>query len=455
MRLVGAPPSSIGNFGGDTDNWMWPRHTGDFSIFRVYAGADNRPAAYSPENRPYRADKFLKISLQGVDEGDFAMVMGFPGSTQRYITSAEIADMLAVSNPQRIFIRGERQRILWDAMMADPAVRIQYASKYRSSSNYWKNSIGMSRGLEKAPRQRAQSCAGGRVPAMGRAEHPARGGFHRRIAESPHGIGGNDCSRCRFTISFRSLLRGIELIRPVSGLLDRTAPKKEADAEKIEAWLGNWYKDYSAATDRKVAKRMLAIARENMKELPSFYTEIIDKDFGGDIDAYVDHIYDRSQFTTPEGFAALLTEYTPEKVEADAAYPFVKSVMEKYSELSALRRPHTEGYNEGMRKYVAGLMRREPAKAWSPDANFTIRLTYGRVLPYNPADGIRYNHYTTLKGVIEKENPQNPQEFTVPEKLKELYAARDFGPYANAAGELPVAFWPTSTLRVATRARRY
>ena len=185
---------------------------------------------------------------------------------------------------------------------------------------------------------------------------------------------------------------------------------------------------------------MLAIARENMKELPSFYTEIIDKDFGGDIDAYVDHIYDRSQFTTPEGFAALLTEYTPEKVEADAAYPFVKSVMEKYSELSALRRPHTEGYNEGMRKYVAGLMRREPAKAWSPDANFTIRLTYGRVLPYNPADGIRYNHYTTLKGVIEKENPQNPQEFTVPEKLKELYAARDFGPYANAAGELPVAF---------------
>ncbi|MCX4301592.1 MAG: S46 family peptidase [Alistipes sp.] len=440
VRLVGAPPSSIGNFGGDTDNWMWPRHTGDFSIFRVYAGADNRPAAYSPENRPYRADKFLKISLQGVDEGDFAMVMGFPGSTQRYITSAEIADMLAVSNPQRIFIRGERQRILWDAMMADPAVRIQYASKYRSSSNYWKNSIGMSRGLEKLRVKERKAAQEAAFQQWAEQNTLPEEGFIDALPKVRTALEAMTAPAADLQYLSEAFLRGIELIRPVSGLLDRTAPKKEADAEKIEAWLGNWYKDYSAATDRKVAKRMLAIARENMKELPSFYTEIIDKDFGGDIDAYVDHIYDRSQFTTPEGFAALLTDYTPEKVEADAAYPFVKSVMEKYSELSALRRPHTEGYTEGMRKYVAGLMCREPAKAWSPDANFTIRLTYGRVLPYNPADGIRYNHYTTLKGVIEKENPQNPQEFTVPEKLKELYAARDFGPYANAAGELPVAF---------------
>ena len=149
VRLVGAPPSSIGNFGGDTDNWMWPRHTGDFSVFRVYAGPDNRPAAYAAENRPYRAEKFLKVSLDGVEEEDFAMVMGFPGSTERYMTSYEIDNMLGVENPQRIFIRGERQRILWDDMMADPEVRIQYAAKYRTSSNYWKNSIGMSRGIEK------------------------------------------------------------------------------------------------------------------------------------------------------------------------------------------------------------------------------------------------------------------------------------------------------------------
>ena len=149
MRLVGAPPQSIGKFGGDTDNWMWPRHTGDFSVFRVYAGPDNKPADYSPENKPYKADRFLRISLDGVDENDFAMIMGFPGSTERYMTSYEIDDMLGVSNPNRIFIRGERQAILWEDMLASDKVRIQYASKYARSSNYWKNSIGMSRGIEK------------------------------------------------------------------------------------------------------------------------------------------------------------------------------------------------------------------------------------------------------------------------------------------------------------------
>ncbi len=440
VRLVGAPPSSIGNFGGDTDNWMWPRHTGDFSIFRVYAGADNRPADYSPENRPYRADRFLKISLQGVDEGDFAMVMGFPGSTKRYITSDEIGNILAVSNPQRIFIRGERQRILWDAMMADPAVRIQYASKYRSSSNYWKNSIGMSRGLEKlhVKERKAEQEAAFQQWAD-RHTLPEEGFIDAlpKIRTALEAMAGPDADLQYLSEAF---LRGIELTRPVTGLLDHATPKKAVDAAKIEAGMGDWYKDYSAATDRKVAKRMMAIAREHMKTLPSFYAEIVDKEFGGDIGAYVDSIYDHSQFTTPEGFAALLADYSPEKVEADPAYPFVKSVLEQYAELAALRRPYVGDYNEGMRKYIAGLMRREPAKAWSPDANFTIRLTYGRVLPYNPADGIRYNHYTTLKGVMEKENPQNPEEFTVPEKLKELYAARDFGPYANAAGELPVGF---------------
>ncbi len=149
VRLVGTPPSSIGKFGGDTDNWMWPRHTGDFSIFRVYAGKDNRPAAYSKDNVPYKAERWLDISLKGYDEGDFAMIMGFPGSTQRYMTSYEIDDMLEVSNPQRIYIRGERQKILRSFMDKDQAIRIQYAAKYAQSSNYWKNSIGMSRGIEK------------------------------------------------------------------------------------------------------------------------------------------------------------------------------------------------------------------------------------------------------------------------------------------------------------------
>ena len=440
IRLVGTPPSSIGKFGGDTDNWMWPRHTGDFSIFRVYAGPDNKPADYSPENRPYRADKFLKISLGGVNEGDFAMVMGFPGSTQRFATSYELNYLLDVQNPRRIFIRGERQKLLREDMEASDRVRIQYASKYAGSSNYWKNAIGMSRGLRKlgvvARKQQQENefrqwAEQHTLPEEGYLDALPKIETAMQRVSAPAGD---------LLYVSEAFLQAVELMRPVTGLMDRLEPKQEADSARIMAWLGNWYKNYNAPTDRKVAKRMLQIAREGMHELPSFYAEIVDKEFGGDTDAYVDCIYDRSAFTSPEKLAALLADYSPEKVAADPAYPFVKSVLELYDRLRTARSEGFAGYKEGRRKYVAGLMLQQPDKAWASDANFTIRLTYGRVLPYSPADGIRYNHYTTLKGVIEKEDPKNPMEFTVPAKLKELYAARDFGPYANAQGELPVGF---------------
>ena len=214
---------------------------------------------------------------------------------------------------------------------------------------------------------------------------------------------------------------------------------KRQVAEAKEA-MSEWYKDFSPSTDRKVAKRMMAIARENMKELPSFYGEIVDKRFGGDIDAYVDYLYDNSVFASEEKVMALLEDYAPEKVASDPAVELAGSVMEKYKELTEARKDAAQLYAEGHRKYIAGLMLQNPSKAWASDANFTIRLTYGRVLPYEPADGIEYNYYTTLKGVMEKENPQNPTEFTVPARLKELYAAKDFGRYANERGELPVAF---------------
>lgn len=440
IRLVGTPPSSIGKFGGDTDNWMWPRHTGDFSIFRVYAGADNKPAPYSPENRPYRADKFLKISLEGVDEGDFAMVMGFPGSTQRFATSYELDYLLDVQNPRRIFIRGERQKLLMEDMEASDRVRIQYASKYAGSSNYWKNAIGMSRGLRKlgvVERKRQQEAAfrqwaeRNTLPEEGYMDALPKIETAMQRVSAPAGD---------LLYLSEAFLQAVELMRPVTALLDKLEPKQEADSAEIGRRLDSWYKNYNPPTDRKVAKRMLQIAREGMHEQPSFYAEIVDKEFGGDTDAYVDWIYDRSQFTSPEKLAALLADYSPEKVAADPVYPFTKSVLELYDRLRTARSEGFAGYEEGRRKYVDGLMRQHPDKAWASDANFTIRLTYGRVLPYSPADGIRYNHYTTLKGVIEKEDPQNPMEFTVPAKLKELYAARDFGPYANARGELPVGF---------------
>ena len=441
VRLVGAPPSSIGKFGGDTDNWMWPRHTGDFSIFRVYAGPDNRPADYSPENRPYKAEKFLKISLDGVEENDFAMIMGFPGSTERYATSYEIDNLLKVENPQRIFIRGERQEILWKDMIADDAIRIQYASKYAGSSNYWKNSIGMSRGIEKLDVKARKQAQEASFQAWAEKNTLPEEGYVdalEKIRTSVEQMSSVGASRQYLAEAF---LAAVELLTPARMFTSGQEVRPEiGDKEAFAKRLTAWYEDYSPSTDRKVARRMLTIARENMKELPSFYAEIVDKEFGGNIDAYVDYLYDNSAFASEEKALALLDNYDPEKVAADPAIVLSNSVMKQYMKLSEALKEPRKVYDEGHRKYIAGLMLQNPDKAWASDANFTIRLTYGRVLPYSPADGIEYNYYTTLKGVMEKEDPENPQEFFVPEKLKELYAAKDFGRYANAKGELPTCF---------------
>ena len=431
VRLVGTPPTSIGKFGGDTDNWMWPRHTGDFSIFRVYAGPDNKPADYAPENRPYKAEKFLKVSLNGYDEADFAMIMGFPGSTQRYMTSYEIDRMLEVENPQRIFIRGERQAILKEDMAASDKVRIQYASKYAQSSNYWKNSIGMSRGIKRLDvkgRKQEQEAAFRTWAAKNTL--PTEG-YEDALDKIRESVEETLPSYASLQYLQEAFLRAVEILTPArySGSL------KGAELEKA---LKGFYKDYNMPTDRRVAKRMFRIVKENCKELPSVFAEVIDKRFGGDTDAYVDYLYDNSVFADEQ--RALAAVASGRELKEDPAAVLSESIVGKMRELSKAQKEGRQKYADGHRLYIAGLMRMQPKKAWASDANFTIRLTYGRILPYNPADGIRYNYYTTLKGVMEKENPENPTEFTVPAKLKELYAAKDFGRYANAKGELPTCF---------------
>ena len=444
IRLVGTPPSSIGKFGGETDNWMWPRHTGDFSVFRIYADKDNNPADYSKDNVPYKAEKYLKVSLKGYEEGDFAMVMGFPGSTQRYMTSYEIDDMLTVSNPNRIFIRGERQAILKKDMAASDKVRIQYASKYARSSNYWKNSIGMSRGLKRLDVKSKKAAQEKEFSAWASqftlADDPRYGEALPLIKGAMEGKSAIDHDRQYLQEAF---LMAVEIITPARLVAQAlNSPKKQESKRSIATLterLKGWYKDYNAPTDRKVAKRMLAIARDNMKVLPSIY-EVIDRDFGGNIDAYVDNLYDNSIFADEAKVLAALENMQTEEILKDPAQVLQTSVMTMFRKLTNDRKPFIEQYAEGHRLYIDGLMKMQPEKAWASDANFSIRLTYGNILPYTPQDGVRYSYYTTLKGVMEKENPENPTEFFVPEKLKELYAARDYGRYANKKGELPVAF---------------
>ena len=423
VRLVGTPPSSIGKFGGDTDNWMWPRHTGDFSIFRVYANKDNKPAAYSKDNVPYKAPRHLEISLNGYKEGDFAMVMGFPGSTTRYMTSHEIDQMLEVDNPQRIFIRGERQAIIWEAMEASDEIRIKYASKYAGSSNYWKNSIGMSRGIQKLGVKGQKQAQEAAFQKWAEENTLPEEGYIDALPKMKEAIANITPWEGTMQYMNEAMLRGIELI---------------SVARTPKARYAGFYKDYDAALDRKVAKRMMQIVRENMaaENLPSIYTEVIDEKFGGNSDAYVDWLYDNSVFTSLEKANAA----TEEQVKADPAVELANSVMEVYRTAYMEYVKYAPAVNEAHRLYVAGLMKMSPNKAWYSDANFTIRLTYGQVLPYNPADAITYNYFTTLNGVIAKEDKSNPLEFTVEERLKELYAKKDYGRYADKDGELHVGF---------------
>ena len=423
IRLVGTPPSSIGKFGGDTDNWMWPRHTGDFSVFRVYAGKDNRPAAYSEENVPYKAEKWLDVSLDGIEEGDFGMIMGFPGSTERYMTSYEIDYMLEVDNPQRIFIRGERQQILRKFMDADQAIRIQYDAKYARSSNYWKNSIGMSRGIEKLNVRDKKAKQEAEFQAWAEANTLPEEGFIDALSLIERSQLEGREERAAVQYINEAFMQAVEMLQVMFGV------------EDIEGF----YKDFNADVDRAVAKRMFQIYRENNKYLPSIY-EKIDAEFGGNSDAYVDWLYDNSVFTSLDKFLSVPEEERETAYEADPLYELATSLVDIYRELSPAIYRTTPLYDEGHRLYIKGLMMMQPDKAWASDANFTIRLTYGNVLPYSPADGIVYKHYTTIEGVMAKEDPSNPVEFTVPERLKELYAKKDYGRYADKNGELPVAF---------------
>ena len=314
---------------------------------------------------------------------------------------------------------------------ASAKVRIQYASKYAQSSNYWKNSIGKSRGIRRLDvkgRKQEQEAAFTAWAAKNTLPTEGYSNALNLIRESVEETAPYFASSQYLS---EAIGRSVEILAPA-----RLAVSKKG-GELTEA-LKAFYKDYNMPTDRRVAKRMFRIVGENCKELPSVFAEVIGKRFGGDTDAYVDYLYDNSVFADER--KALAAAAAGTDVSNDPAVLLNKSYTAKMRELAAAQLAGKRKFADGQRLYIAGLMRMQPNKAWASDANFTLRLTYGRVLPYDPADGIHYNYYTTLKGVMEKENPQNPTEFTVPARLKELYAAKDFGRYANERGELPVAF---------------
>jgi len=445
IRFVGAPPSSIGKFGADTDNWMWPRHTGDFSMFRVYADKDNNPAAYSDDNRPYQAKRHLKISLKGVRQNDFAMVLGYPGRTNRFMTSAEVRQTSDVSNAITIYARGIRQDIIMKDMLADQKVRIQYSSKYASLSNFWKKAIGMNETFKK-------NNVGQRRAEQEQEFTTWVNSDKKRIekyGDALETINKSISDREQYLYNYKyftETLASIEIASIGSHYSNvAIAFAKGEDvyardiANSLKPRVSNFFKNYAPETDRKVAKALLKVYREKVdaKNLPTIYS-VIDKEFGGNIDDYVDNLFDKSVFTSMEKIEKAI-ETGKDAIVNDPAIILGNSIFNLMPVFSNPLNVANTLYAKGSKSYIAGLLEMKKGEAMYPDANSTQRLTYGKVLNYSPKDGVLYEHYTTLKGVMEKEDPDN-WEFVVPAKLKDLYKNKDFGRYAMADGKLPVAF---------------
>ena len=446
IRLVGTPPSSIGKFGADTDNWMWPRHTGDFSIFRVYADKDNNPADYSEDNVPYSPERHLRISLAGYEEGSPAMIMGYPGTTNRFMTASELAEQRE-RNEVAIKVRTVRQDVLMADMQADPKIMIQYASKYAGSSNGWKKWIGMNETFAKLGvqerRAEEEKAFTEWVNAGGQERIDRYGSALKNIDEA---VAGRKADNLLLTY-IRESVGSIELVNAAAyGNMVKKAfeikdqEEKDARLASLKAGLENFYKDYSMPTDKKVAVAMISLLKENIpaEELPSFYKEI-DSCFGGDVNAFVENLYAESVYTSLDKVMAAVDAGDVTVLTEDPANKVLVSYIESYN-------PHQQAFNkysaqfaQGKKDYIAGTLEMREGEAIYPDANFTMRLTFGQVLPYYPRDAVFYNYYTTLDGVMEKEDPSN-WEFEVPEKLKELWRNQDFGRYALDNGKMPLAF---------------
>ena len=450
IRLVGAPPSSVGKFGADTDNWMWPRHTGDFSVFRVYADANGNPAEYSESNVPLRPKRWFKISVKGVEEDDYAMMMGFPGRTNKYYTSWEVAERRDIDNTVRINIRNLRQEVMLDEMLKAPSVRIQYASKYAGSTNAYKNAIGSNWAIKKRNFEQVKKEEQDRLIAW--AQKNNESSYPEALSTLEQIVSDRKDLRFRSWMLDEAIQRGIEFTKvptEVQSVSDALSGKDRNEQQKQIRLLDMAYhrfadKDYAPEVDKKIAKVMLKEYRRLVpaKSQPAYFS-LIDKKFKGDVDRFVDYLFEKSIYGSEENFDKFKTRPSVKALEQDPMILFAKSVQEEKANLNAALADFDTGYALAHKEYVKGLLAMYQDKANFPDANFSLRLTYGQVKGYRPKDAVYYNCQTTLDGVMEKEDSTN-WEFVVPSRLKALYEAKDFGRYQMPDGRMPVAFSATT-----------
>lgn len=450
VRLVGAPPSSIGKFGGDTDNWIWPRHTGDFSLFRVYSDKNNKPSGYSPDNIPYKPEFFFTVSLEGFREGDFTMVIGYPGSTVEYVSSAHLDMIKNFVDPALISVRTKKIEIIDEAMKSDPLIRIQYSAKKAGLSNSWKKWMGEIQGLD-------------RMNTIGKETD-----FENRISEW---IDSDSTRKSNYGYLLPSLkevyqqlkeytmvnsitsevINGVEtmaLARSLKGLSDMYGNESnEEDIQKAKIILlqeaGSFFRDYNRETDKKLFTALLSFYGQILDEkwqAPAYRS--LKKSCNGDFSKIAGKLFGKTPFSNAADYKALVTGFnksTIKKLEKDQFY----SISSDASKLIADKvRPELVRLNSTLQQlnriYMKAQMEYQKDKVLYPDANSTLRIAYGTIRGYSPADGICFKHFTTLKGIIEKDNPEI-YDYKVAEKLRELYEAKDFGPYGKD-GEMHVCF---------------
>lgn len=442
VRLVFAPPSSIGKFGWDNDNWMWPRHTGDFCVFRIYADKDNRPADYSPDNVPYHPQYVAPISLDGYSEGSFCMTLGYPGSTERYLSSYGIEEMVQTSNQAQIDVRGVKQTIWKREMDRSDAIRIKYASKYDESSNYWKNSIGMNRAVRKL-----------KVLEKKRAMEQE---LRRWIQQTPderdellHLFSDLELAyKSRREVNraqsyfVEAFLNGPELVQQALSILNFDF---EGERDVVVAHLQDiveTYKNLDVDIDKEVFTAMLKEYRSQVDSvyLPEVYHTIATQ-YGGDDRAFVDSLYAHTELATPRGLKRFLERDTTYQLLDDPAISLSIDLITKAFELNMQMQEPSVQIDRGERLLNAAIRRFYASRNFYPDANFSMRLSFGTVCGYAPFDGAHYNYYTTARGVLEKvrANKGNP-DFEVQPEFLSLLSSGDFGRYADENGEMKVCF---------------
>ena len=482
VRLVGAPPMSMGKFGGDTDNWEWPRHTADFALFRIYTDKDGNPATFSEDNIPLKPKHFFPISIKGIEEGDFAMIMGFPGTTERFLTSYGLQETMEVTNKLVHDIRTVKINVLRDEMAANQEIRIKYATKYARCSNYWKYTSQQNKALKKLNiMQVKQEIEQNYSQWAAQQENSAYSNALPKIRDAYKNR--RNVRQALLYIS-EGLLAGPEILRfafrQTNDIqkyhLEKNKAKKAEMKAKILKNIDLFFKDFDLEVERKLLVNMIDYTYQNLDRnyFPSFFESVLEKKFKGNVQKYVDFLLANTIFTSKEKIIALinneklLENYFKQgekdkdckkcKFMNDAAFYAGFSADSKLSFLRESISGDNDNIREGMHYFVGGILKMNDEylgyeyfdvdldefvyvenRPIAPDANSTIRFTYGNILSYEPRDAVTYRYYTTLKGVMEKENPSST-EFIVPQKLKELFEARDFGQYADKNGELPVCF---------------